>query len=181
MVWTFWRRKRITSLNCVLIQTADSSSRNVVTCTCVCPTQTRSNLLLSKTSKVRYWLRTCMILVYIWAGDIDSSGKRSFIFMPYDNTGLKSVNNFRHWALSWASSNHITSSQTIISKTVSASTARIWMRLLVMYCANCIIVAVTEQYCVMGNSCEGFYYVISPATLPFTVLEAWIKHFLRLE
>jgi len=54
------------------------------------------------------------------------------------------------------------------------------MCLLLTYSKNCIILAVTEQYCAMGNSSEDFYYVISPATLPLTILETCISYFLRL-
>jgi len=119
----------------------------------------------------RYWFKRRTNSCY---------GTRSFVYMSYDITGPKRVNNFRHWTLSWASSNQLTSSQTIFSRTVSAFTARIWMHLPLIYSTNCTILAVTEHYCVMSNRCDDLYYVISPATLPLTVLlETCIRHLLR--
>jgi len=91
-----------------------------------------------------------MIMVDSWAGHIHSDGERtpvtahdaSFTCHTYYITGLKSLNNFRHWTLSWASSNQLAYSQTIFSRIVSAFTARIWMRLPLVYPTNCIILAV---------------------------------------
>lgn len=163
MVWTFWRRKR-TPLTRVGMQTADSSSRSLVTGTCVCPTQTRSNLLHSKTFEVTYWLRKSMILVNTWAGDIDSSGERtpvteheaSFI-CHVTSLGPKGLTTFATgpYPEPVQTSSHL--HKLFLSRTVSAFTATIWMRLPLIYITNCIILAVTEQYCVMSNSCEDFY------------------------
>lgn len=94
--------------------------------------------------------------------------------------GSKKGKKFRHWTLFWTSLDQLTTSQTIFSRSISALTARIWMRLLLKHGSNFISLVLTEQYCVMSNSCKDFCYIISPATLHLTILETCIMYVLRL-
>jgi len=164
MFWTFWRRKRGTLFTRLVMQMEDSSSRSLVTSACVCPTQTRSNLLHSTTFKVRYWLRKCMILINTWAGDIDSSGTRSPVTEQEASFICHMTSLGPKWLRTFAigpypepvqTSSHLR--KLFFSRTVSAFTARIWMRLPLIYFKICIILAATEQYCVMSNNYEDFY------------------------